>query len=109
MSSEGTAIAPFLPHTTPPASAIWIPVHVGLFLMRSPVFFFLSVFYFGILEWLPVPTVLKKAVLWVLLAIPGVWWIDLQVDGVKRGYVQSLYGLPTSYHFSYQTVLREAS
>lgn len=23
--------------------------------------------------------------LWVILAVPGVWWVDLQVDGVKRG------------------------
>jgi 1-acylglycerol-3-phosphate O-acyltransferase len=24
-------------------------------------------------------------VLWLILAVPGVWWVDLQVDGVKRG------------------------
>ncbi len=23
--------------------------------------------------------------LWVVLAVPGVWWVDLRVDGVKRG------------------------
>jgi hypothetical protein len=26
-------------------------------------------------------------VLWAILGIPGIWWIDLQIDGVKRGYV----------------------
>lgn len=27
----------------------------------------------------------KKAVLWMILGIPGIWWIDLQIDGVKKG------------------------
>lgn len=27
----------------------------------------------------------KKAILWLILGIPGIWWIDLQVDGVKKG------------------------
>jgi hypothetical protein len=30
---------------------------------------------------------LKYGVLWLLLGITGVWWVDLQIDGVKRGYV----------------------
>jgi hypothetical protein len=47
---------------------------------------FLSIFYFLILEWLPLSlSLVKRAAMWVLLAVPGVWWIDLQVDGVKRG------------------------
>lgn len=31
---------------------------------------------------------MKYGVLWLMLGIPGVWWVDLQVDGVKRGYVK---------------------
>lgn len=30
---------------------------------------------------------IKYAVLWLLLGVTGVWWVDFQVDGVKRGYV----------------------
>jgi hypothetical protein len=54
---------------------------------------FLSIFYFVFLEYLPVGYFVRRCVLWVLLAIPGVWWVDLQVDGVRRGYV-FLAGLP---------------
>lgn len=28
---------------------------------------------------------LRKANLWCIIGIPGIWWIDLQVDGVRRG------------------------
>jgi hypothetical protein len=87
---KGTAIAPFLPVPTPTASALWTPIHVLLFLVRLPAVIFLSIFYFLFLEWLPVGTFVKKCVLWVLLAVPGVWWVDLQVDGVKRGYAHTL-------------------
>lgn len=81
----GTAIAPFLPVPTPPAGALWTPVHITLFIVRAPAILFLSLFYFGLLEWLPVGSFVKKCVLWVVLAVPGVWWVDLRVDGVKRG------------------------
>jgi 1-acyl-sn-glycerol-3-phosphate acyltransferase len=27
----------------------------------------------------------KKAILWMILGIPGIWWIVLQIDGVKKG------------------------
>jgi len=27
----------------------------------------------------------KYCALWLMLGIPGVWWVDLQVDGVRRG------------------------
>ncbi|KAF2875232.1 hypothetical protein BDV95DRAFT_538776 [Massariosphaeria phaeospora] len=82
---KGTAIAPFLPVPTAPAGALWTPVHILLFVIRAPAIFFLSVFYFTVLEWLPVGSFIRKCALWVMLAIPGVWWVDLQVDGVKRG------------------------
>ncbi|PSN73847.1 hypothetical protein BS50DRAFT_595394 [Corynespora cassiicola Philippines] len=86
---KGTAIAPFLPVPTPPTSPIWAPVHALLFLIRAPAVFFLSTFYFLILEWVPVGQFVRKCVLWLILAIPGVWWVDLQVDGVKRGKLGS--------------------
>ena len=41
--------------------------------------------YFCVLQWLPIGSLGKKAALWVILGVPGIWWIDLQVDGVKKG------------------------
>jgi 1-acyl-sn-glycerol-3-phosphate acyltransferase len=60
--------------------------HAVLFLFRLPFFLAYSTAYFLVLHHLPfLPTVLRKLLLWSLLAIPGVWWADLQLDGVKRG------------------------
>ena len=39
------------------------------------------------LQWLPIGSLGKKASLWLILGTPGVWWIDLQIDGVKKGCV----------------------
>ncbi|OAL55058.1 hypothetical protein IQ07DRAFT_608841 [Pyrenochaeta sp. DS3sAY3a] len=86
---KGTAIAPFLPVPAPPSSIIWTPFHVFLFVCRLPFVVSVSFFYFCILEWTPVGSALKYAVLWLMLGIPGVWWVDLQVDGVKRGQLHS--------------------
>lgn len=83
--TPGTAIAPFLPIPSPPAGVVWSPVHALLFALRLFPVLSLSLFYFFLLEILPIPTTIKKCVLWLLLAVPGVWWVDLQVDGVKRG------------------------
>lgn len=33
---------------------------------------------------MPVPA-LRKLFLWVFMLIPGLWWVDLQMDGVRRG------------------------
>lgn len=41
--------------------------------------------YFLFLAHIPLPLALKKLLLWGMLGIPGVWWVDLQLDGVKRG------------------------
>jgi 1-acyl-sn-glycerol-3-phosphate acyltransferase len=41
--------------------------------------------YFLFLQWFPLGSLFKKAVLWMILGIPGIWWIDLQIDGVKKG------------------------
>ena len=48
---------------------------------------FAWVIWLTIIQWTPHGGVLRKANLWCVLGIPGVWWIDLQVDGVRRGYV----------------------
>ena len=50
----------------------------------------------AIVQWTPAGGILRKANLWCVLGIPGVWWIDLQVDGVRRGYEQSLLVNKTS-------------
>ena len=76
-----------MPVPSPQASIVWTPINVFLFLCRIPFVVSLSVFYFGILDWLPAGGAVKYAVLWALLGVTGVWWVDFQVDGVKRGYV----------------------
>jgi hypothetical protein len=86
--SAGTAIAPFLPVPSPPVGLVWQPLYLILFCVRAPFFVAFSLFYFLILEWVSVGRRLKYGVLWLMLGIPGVWWVDLQVDGVKRGYVE---------------------
>lgn len=65
------------------------PVHLLLFTLRLFPVASISLVYFLLLELLPTPTIIKKCVLWLLLAVPGVWWVDLQVDGVKRGNLSS--------------------
>lgn len=54
--------------------------------MRLPLLITAFVAYFCVLQWLPIGSLGKKASLWVMLGIPGIWWIDLQIDGVKKGY-----------------------
>jgi hypothetical protein len=71
----------------PPVGLAWTPIYAFLFLCRIPFVVGLSVFYFGIVEWLPVGGTIKYVLLWALLGLTGVWWVDFQVDGVKRGYV----------------------
>ena len=69
-----------------------MPIYTFLFLCRIPFVASLSIFYFGIIEWLPVGGTIKYAVPWALLGVTGVWWVDFQVDGVKRGYVILSHG-----------------
>jgi len=45
----------------------------------------LSSAYFLVLHWLPIGSLFRKAMLWLILGIPGIWWVDLQIDGVRRG------------------------
>ncbi|KAI9804086.1 MAG: hypothetical protein M1825_001487 [Sarcosagium campestre] len=81
---RGSGIAPFFPIPSPPAGA-YIAFHVFLFIIRLPIFFSVAATYFIILQWLPLGSLFKKALLWLILGVPGIWWIDLQIDGVKKG------------------------
>jgi 1-acyl-sn-glycerol-3-phosphate acyltransferase len=58
-----------------------------LFLFRLPFFFTYAFTYFVFLHLLPLPVFARKIALWGLMAIPGIWWVDLQLDGVKRGHL----------------------
>lgn len=81
---RGSGIAPFFPVSSTPAG-IYLPVHIFLFLFKLPFFICVSTAYFLFLQWFPLGSLLKKAILWLILGIPGIWWIDLQIDGVKKG------------------------
>ncbi|KAL4974771.1 hypothetical protein BDW66DRAFT_138868 [Aspergillus desertorum] len=83
---KGSGIAPFLPVPLQPAPG-WcpLPIRAVLFVIRLPFFIFLFVAYFAVLQWLPIGSLGKKAALWSILAIPSIWWTDLQVEGVRKG------------------------
>jgi 1-acylglycerol-3-phosphate O-acyltransferase len=82
---SGTAIAPFLPIPTDPAG-LYLPFHIFLFIVRVPLLLTLTLGYFFIFQWLPIGNLGRRAALWSMMGVPGIWWIDLQVDGVRRGY-----------------------
>ena len=84
--TTGSGIAPFLPIPTE-ASGFYLPFHIFLYVFRVPLLLFFCVTYFCFVQWLPIGALSKKASLWCILGVPGIWWIDLQVDGVKKGYV----------------------
>ncbi|KAK4114853.1 hypothetical protein N656DRAFT_705483 [Canariomyces notabilis] len=81
---KGSGISPFIPATTP-SSALTVITSTFLVLLRLPFFLAYSALYFLLLHHLPLPVFARKLLLWTLLAIPGIWWVDLQLDGVKRG------------------------
>ncbi|KAI0490363.1 hypothetical protein F4859DRAFT_6446 [Xylaria cf. heliscus] len=81
---RGSGISPFLPVTTP-RSLLSNIVGMWLFAIRLPLLVLYSAAYFLVLDHLPLPQFLRKLNLWALLGIPGIWWVDLQLDGVKRG------------------------
>lgn len=83
-SCAGSGISPFLPVNSA-TSTLYLPVRALLFVFKLPFFLFFSLFYFVILQHLPLGALFKKASLWTLLGLPGIWWIDLQIDGVKKG------------------------
>lgn len=56
-----------------------------IFILRLPFFVSATASYLLIVYWLPVGSFVRKAWLWSILGVCGVWWVDLQVEGVKRG------------------------
>ncbi|EEH11733.1 conserved hypothetical protein [Histoplasma capsulatum G186AR] len=90
---RGSGIAPFLPISSQ-HSGIYLPFHIFLFCMRLPLLITAFAAYFCVLQWLPIGSLGKKASLWVMLGIPGIWWIDLQIDGVKKGSLASQHSSP---------------
>ncbi|KAL9633333.1 MAG: hypothetical protein Q9164_004764 [Protoblastenia rupestris] len=81
---RGSGIAPFFPISTQ-SSTLYLPFHIFLILLRLPILLSVTLSYFFVLQWLPIGSLGKKASLWLILGTPGVWWIDLQIDGVKKG------------------------
>ncbi|TDZ35210.1 putative lysophosphatidic acid:oleoyl-CoA acyltransferase [Colletotrichum trifolii] len=81
---KGSGISPFIPVRTPlsPVSSVF---QAFLFLVRLPLFLTYALTYFLILHPLPLPVAVRKVLLWGLMGIPGIWWVDLQLDGVRRG------------------------
>lgn len=80
----GTGIAPFFPIPTTP-SGVYLPFHIFLFCIRVPILLTVAFAYFAVLQWFPIGVLGKKAALWLILGTPGIWWVDLQIDGVRRG------------------------
>ena len=83
---SGSGIAPFFPIPTR-AAGIYLPIYILLFCIRLPILATVFFSYFVFLQWLPIGSLGKKASLWSILGVPGIWWIDLQIDGVKKGYI----------------------
>ncbi|KAF4762611.1 hypothetical protein N7455_001799 [Penicillium solitum] len=81
---RGSGIAPFLPIPVE-RLGLQAPLRIFLFCFRLPLFIFVTLSYFLILQWLPIGSLGKKAALWCILGVPSIWWIDLQVDGVRKG------------------------
>ncbi|EXJ87298.1 hypothetical protein A1O3_04257 [Capronia epimyces CBS 606.96] len=81
---KGSGIAPFLPIPTEPAG-IQLPFHIFLFVCRVPLLLVFALSYFLVLQWMPIGVLGRKASLWCILGLPGIWWVDLRIDGVKRG------------------------
>ncbi|KDB23050.1 hypothetical protein H109_05076 [Trichophyton interdigitale MR816] len=81
---RASGIAPFLPIVgqTPTISVLF---HTFLFVVRFPLLISACLFYFCILQWLPIGSLGTKVSLWTILGIPGIWWVDLQIEGVKKG------------------------
>ncbi|KAI8626318.1 hypothetical protein F5Y19DRAFT_226732 [Xylariaceae sp. FL1651] len=81
---RGSGISPFLPATAPTTFFNTI-IGIGIFIFRFPLFVTYCAVYFLVLDHLPLPQFMRKLLLWTMLGIPGIWWVDLQLDGVKRG------------------------
>lgn len=81
----GSGIAPFFPIPSQPAGIFYLPLCIILFCFKLAFLVPISATYFLLLQWFPLGSLVKKAILWTIIGIPGIWWIDLQIDGVKKG------------------------
>lgn len=85
LKSPGSGISPFIPHSSPSSTPAKL-LHLTLFVFRLPFLISYVAFYFLLAQHIPLlPQALNKLLVWGLLAIPQIWWGDLQLDGVKRG------------------------
>ncbi|RKF57763.1 putative lysophosphatidic acid:oleoyl-CoA acyltransferase [Golovinomyces cichoracearum] len=80
---RGSGIAPFFPIKSR-AAGIYLPIHIITFFIKLPFIIFV-IACFVLLQCLPLGPLFKKATLWIILGSPGLWWIDLQIDGVRKG------------------------
>lgn len=85
---RGSGIAPFMPIITPFSSPTLL-VHTFVFLCRLPFFLSVSSSYFLFLHHLPLPFFIQKILRWAVLILSGILFVDIQVDGVKRGALSS--------------------
>lgn len=88
----GSGVSPFLPIKTP-STLFSATIRIFIFLFRLCFFLPYAACYFLFLQHLPLPVAMRKLLLWGLMGIAGVWWLDLQLDNVKRG---SLWQQPPS-------------
>nr|OQO31394.1 hypothetical protein B0A51_02184 [Rachicladosporium sp. CCFEE 5018] len=82
---KGSGIAPFFPISPQAVHPLLLPWHLFVFSIRIPFLLFACFVWFAFVQFLTPGTLLRKANLWCIIGIPGIWWIDLQVDGVRRG------------------------
>lgn len=68
-----------------PSSILGLCLHTILFPIHLSLFVTYAAFYFLLLRHLPLPAAVRKLFLWCLMGASGIWWADLQLDGVKRG------------------------
>jgi hypothetical protein len=68
-----------------PSSIIGICFHTIFFPIHLSLFVTYAAFYFLLFRHLPLPAAVRKLLLWCLMGVSGMWWADLQLDGVKRG------------------------
>ncbi|KAI3391464.1 hypothetical protein diail_7326 [Diaporthe ilicicola] len=82
---RGSGISPFIPHSSPSSTPARL-MHLALFVFRLPFLLSYLAIYFLLAQHIPLlPQALNKLLVWGMLAIPQIWWGDLQLDGVKRG------------------------
>lgn len=84
--ASGSGISPFIPIATE-TSKISMFLHSMLFFFRLPILLSYATVYFLLLDHLPLPAAARKLLLWGFMCIPGIWWVDLQLDGVRRGHL----------------------